>query len=250
MRRLPAYLLILCFCVPTAHAGVAVLAGGAGFATKTFTGVTGNLDNVTGFYTDGSLDLRSFYGRYATFTASAGNTIKFRIGGQSAPGETYGSNLITNGNFTSDTGWIKGANWSISAGFAVASNVSNPNTIYQIPTLTRYALYMATATFVVTGGQVQYILGNNGNVRGTPITSSGTYTQYINDSDSSPSAQGLVAVTSYPFTGTVTGFTNYQVLTPSNGTTSGAFGAYFNGAGAVTGSPYNASIYTVTISAY
>ena len=43
----------------------------------------------------------------------------------------YGSELVTNGGFDSDSDWTLGTDWSISGGAAISNNTSGYNPIYQ-----------------------------------------------------------------------------------------------------------------------
>ena len=47
------------------------------------------------------------------------------------PAKTFGSELVTNGTFDTDTDWIKGTGWSISGGKAIANNVPNLQRLQQ-----------------------------------------------------------------------------------------------------------------------
>ncbi len=220
-----------------AKAGVAIL-GGGGFQTKSFSSVTGHLDSATGFYTDGSLDLRPYVGRFATFTASAGNTIKFKIGGQSASGETYGSNLSILSSLNFQSGWT-------AAGASIASantyTTTSAGGIYSYPTLAFGALFISSVSGSAPGTfllcDTTLTTRYNTNLNGT--------TQY----ETCLNANSLFFYSTGNGTTTITSAYLKQVLTPSNGSTSGSYGAYFNGAAIVTGAPFDAASWTVTITA-
>ena len=47
------------------------------------------------------------------------------------PAKTFGSELVTNGTFDTDTDWTKGTGWSISGGKAIANNVPNLQRLQQ-----------------------------------------------------------------------------------------------------------------------
>ena len=272
MRKLLiAFLVVFCFVGSSSQAGVAIL-GGAGFQTKTFTGVTGYLDNVTGFYTGGSLDLRPYVGRFATFTASAGNSIKFKIGRQSAGGETYGSNLSNYGSMETNAGWVADSAAPTSQGQSSLQKHSGSYSWQFVTSASGQGIIsQVSGSFNSTTAGGLYLLGVW--VYPTTLTSFG---QYITDGQNNNSLvnitiTGLTAGAwnysgnyyTNTYTGTATrnryhstGSDTYyvddvtltQVLTPSNGTSSGTYGCLFNGAGTVVGNPWNASSWTVTVS--
>ena len=93
------------------------------------------------------------------------------------PVPSEGAELVTNGDFATDSDWNKGTGWSISNGELVGNNATSityqgisaqPNTFYKV-------------TFTVSN----YVSGNvlfqfnGGSNSGTPRTSVGTYTEYI-----------------------------------------------------------------------
>ena len=272
MRKLLiAFLVVFCFVGSSSQAGVAIL-GGAGFQTKTFTGVTGYLDNVTGFYTGGSLDLRPYVGRFATFTASAGNSIKFKIGRQSAGGETYGSNLSNYGSMETNAGWVADSAAPTSQGQSSLQKHSGSYSWQFVTSASGQGIIsQVSGSFNSTTAGGLYLLGVW--VYPTTLTSFG---QYITDGQNNNSLvnitiTGLTAgawnYSGNYYTNTYTGtatrnryhstgsdmyyvddVTLTQVLTPSNGTSSGTYGCLFNGAGTVVGNPWNASSWTVTVS--
>ena len=91
---------------------------------------------------------------------------------------TYGATLITNGDFTTDTVWAKGAGWTIAAGMATgaASNAS----ITQAATLTVGKQYEITYTVVTpTAGTVQMQLQGGTVVSGTARSTAGTFTEVL-----------------------------------------------------------------------
>lgn len=275
MKRLLAYLLLLFFgVVSTANAqSILMLLANRNFKTLTFNSVTGYLDDVTGFYTGGSLDLRPYVGRFATFTASAGNTIKFKIGQQSAGGETYGSNLSNYGSMETNAGWVADAAAPTSQGQSSLQKHSGSYSWQFVTSASGQGIIsQASGSFNSTTAGGLYLLGAW--VYPTTLTS---FNQYITDGQNNntlvnKTITGLTAGAwnysgnyyTNTYTGTATrnryhstGSDTYyvddvtltQVLTPSNGAVTGTYGCLFNGAGTVTGAPYNAASYTVTVTA-
>jgi hypothetical protein len=86
-----------------------------------------------------------------------------------------GPEMVTNGNFDSDTGWTKGTNWSIASG--VATKVS-PTTadLSQSQTLVTGATYRVTYTITRTAGTLNVKLAGGTAVLGAARTAAGTYT--------------------------------------------------------------------------
>jgi hypothetical protein len=217
--------------------------GGAFKLPITIPNVAGYLDNYTGFATRLSFNINRYKGLYATFTASSGNWIKFKIGGQSGSGETYGSNTITNPTFGSGgSGWnTTSGSITFSSPYAVFTSTPNGSALWQSEALTANALYLLSCSgSSFSSGEITVGVDNIS-------SAAGGFTKYVTHLSG---ANGHYAIFTVGTTsGDVSSPSSVQVLTPSNGTTSGTFGSLFNGAATVTGSPFNASSYTVTITA-
>ena len=88
-----------------------------------------------------------------------------------------GSELVTNGDFATDTNWTKGTGWSISNGKAVGSNSSS--SLYQATG----SNYTSGKTYKIVFTVSDYVSGSVRpeitNVAGDYVTSNGTFTQYI-----------------------------------------------------------------------
>ena len=100
------------------------------------------------------------------------------IGDQMNP--TLGSDLITNGNFTTDSDWIKGDGWSISDGVASSDgSQSGGSNLKQVAGLaTGNVAYEVTFTVSdYSAGNVRTVLG--GSAVGTFRSANGTYTQTL-----------------------------------------------------------------------
>jgi hypothetical protein len=237
-----------------AKASVAILAGGTGFKTQTFNACSFFMDTATGFLSQiTGFNPLLFFGRKITITSTAGNYIVAWIGGQSASGETYSSWTTADPTFNNAAKWNNPTGWTIGSGAAVA--VSSTHSLYSLANATAGAgsLYEGVFTIAtVTGGSVGFrITGQTEN--GAYQGSVGTYTEYLT---SDQAAQQCGIVLGSTFSGSLSSLYIYQVLTPSKGTTPGTYGCILTqtpggpqGVVGVTGSPYNASSYTVTISA-
>lgn len=86
------------------------------------------------------------------------------------------SDLVTNGDFATDTDWIKGAGWTIAAGVATKSG-GGATFMYQNYAFTSGAVYQATYTISnYSAGSVSIQCGG---VSGTSRSANGTYTEQI-----------------------------------------------------------------------
>ena len=70
-------------------------------------------------------------------------------------GAFVGGELITNGDFATDSDWNKGVGWSIAGGVAVCDGTqAAASQLYQLQTFTINKLYRVTYTITVTAGSV------------------------------------------------------------------------------------------------
>ncbi len=99
----------------------------------------------------------------------------------------FGNDLITNGDFTTDSDWVKGAGWSIEGGVAVCDGTQTAGTfLRQDGTYTNGVTYKITFTVTVTGGSIVARLQSGGTtVLGSVIENSGTYTEYLTSTGNS-----------------------------------------------------------------
>jgi len=96
--------------------------------------------------------------------------------------EVIGSELITNGDFATDSDWTKVTGWSIANGVASCDGTQTSGTyITQTGlTFTNAKTYKVTYTVTVSAGNISTRLqGSGATVTGTSKTSSGTYTDYL-----------------------------------------------------------------------
>ena len=86
-----------------------------------------------------------------------------------------GSQLITNGNFATDTDWILGTGWSIGDGKAISDGTqTSQSNLYQSGVVPINKTYKVTFSTVVTSGSLVLAIGGS-NPQST-VTTSGTYT--------------------------------------------------------------------------
>ena len=94
-------------------------------------------------------------------------------GGKAINTPSLGSELITNGDFSSATGWTQETGWVIATGVATATAAAG-NSVYQSP-LTSGKWYKAQYTVTsYTSGAVRSIIGT---INGSTKTATGTYIQ-------------------------------------------------------------------------
>jgi len=99
---------------------------------------------------------------------------------------TLGPELVTNGNFATDTAWTKGTGWTISGGSAnFASGADNSDLVQSIGLPVIGTTYRITLSQTWTsGGQIRAIYGNQG--YNLPAAS-GTYTFFLTASSAAES---------------------------------------------------------------
>lgn len=93
-----------------------------------------------------------------------------------------GSELITNGDFATDSNWGKGIGWSINNGVASCDGTQTSGTqLTQTSlTFTNGKTYKVVFTCTIEAGNLDARLqGSGATVTGDTVTTSGTYTQYL-----------------------------------------------------------------------
>ena len=86
--------------------------------------------------------------------------------------------LITNGNFSKDDKWVKGAGWSITGGQAVCDGSQPSSTlIRQNNVFTEEGDYRVTFDLVLVAGQIRPLVGSNG--IGSYETATGAVSQIV-----------------------------------------------------------------------
>ena len=88
-------------------------------------------------------------------------------------GLVLGSELVTNGDFSSATGWTAGSGWTISGGVATAT--TSPGTLTQSISITANRTYAITFTVASIVGAFRVRLGGSTNIVNTTLAN-GTYT--------------------------------------------------------------------------
>jgi len=92
-------------------------------------------------------------------------------------GPVFGSNIITNGTFATDTNWTKGTGWSIGSGVATktAGSAANLSQTVTIPA----GWYKVSFDLTVTAGSVTATFTGGTTASGFGGTTSGVYTAFI-----------------------------------------------------------------------
>lgn len=110
------------------------------------------------------------YGKFSdliTFTRASGGTALRPIG--------YGSELVTNGTFDTDSDWTKNTGWTISGGVASSSGSNNYAGIGQVKSLTVGKVY--SLTFTISSYTSGLLKAGVGNTVGIGYSSTGTFTE-------------------------------------------------------------------------
>lgn len=103
--------------------------------------------------------------------------IGISAGSTGVGGASYGAELVSNGNFASDTIWTKGIGWVIAAGVASSADST---AITQAITLTAGSVYEITYTITArTSGTAQIQLTGGTTVNGLVRSSTGTFTEQL-----------------------------------------------------------------------
>ena len=93
------------------------------------------------------------------------------------PAQAFGEELVTNGNFATDSDWTKEGAWTISGG--VASVISSTNDrLYQSISLEADKKYLLSINVVsISAASVRFRFGSNGSAANLPeITTPGIHT--------------------------------------------------------------------------
>ena len=102
-------------------------------------------------------------------------------------GAPLGSEVITNGDFATDSGWGLGSDWSIAGGVASATNSTNDN-LRQNRTLVDGKSYLITFTIVsISSGAVLVRFGGDTQVSSEEFSEVGTYTVILEANSTSTS---------------------------------------------------------------
>ena len=93
------------------------------------------------------------------------------------PVQTFGSELVTNGGFDTDSDWIKNTNWSISGGVAIADGTTN-DPLFQNGVVSSGKFYKVSFE-IKSISQGSFYLDLGISTTGQYYSSIGTYTEYI-----------------------------------------------------------------------
>jgi len=120
-------------------------------------------------------------------SASAAGSIVYTLNGVilgasvaiTATGDTT-TELLTNGDFATDTVWTKGTGWTIAAGVASFTATGSSAGLSQPIAFVAGRVYTVTVTLTRVAGSVQLMRFEGGTAVGTTtVSASGTYTQYL-----------------------------------------------------------------------
>jgi hypothetical protein len=121
-----------------------------------------------------------------------------------------GSELITNGDFATDTNWTKGTGWTISGGSASSDGSTSFSSLSQASVLTIGKSYKLVVDINLTSGQLRVQEG--GNILETYIsTGTNTVTYYFTATATSISFKTSVT----PFLGSIDNVSVKEIITPS-----------------------------------
>ena len=87
--------------------------------------------------------------------------------------------LVTNGDFATDSDWVKGTGWTISGGKASRTAQSGSTACDQIISLTANKTYKIVYNLTLDAGTFNVRFTRSTSVNGETRTSSGTYTDYL-----------------------------------------------------------------------
>lgn len=128
------------------------------------------------------------------------------VGSSGVGGINYGSELVSNGGFASDTVWTKGIGWAIAAG--VASSVDS-TAITQPITVTAGLVYEITYTVTArTSGTARLQLTGGNTVNGIVRSSTGTFTEQL----TAASGNTTIGIIGNVFIGSIDNVTAKQVI--------------------------------------
>ncbi len=158
--------------------------------------------------------------RYVTFGKGAAADFYAQCYGaaDSADRVTNGTfaEYVTNGTFTTDTGWTKGTGWTIAAGVATATGAIS-TALSQTAAIALIPGYSYTVTYTVTrtAGSVAVSLG--GGTAGTSRSTNATFIETI-----VAGSDGTIALTGNGFSGTIDNVTVSGWILGTGWTTDGS----------------------------
>ena len=154
-----------------------------------FTGLQTDKDFIRRIYNDGQPTNLSTEDNLAHYFRMGEGKLGTKSDGESnllfdqGPNGGLGSEKVTNGNFSADSGWTKGTGWTISGGVAsIDGSQSGGVFLYQSAGLVTDKVYKVTFDVVTrSAGQVRVNVG--GNTTGTYRSATGTFTEYLKSDD-------------------------------------------------------------------
>ena len=126
--------------------------------------------------------------------------------------QSLGSELVTNGNFDTDSDWTKGTGWSISGGTANCDGTQTSSTVMNQSSVTNSNTNVKVS-FTISG----YVSGlirvrNSGGFAGTYVSGNGTYVFYTNTGI----ATNIVLDADAAFTGSIDNVSVKEVIDNTN----------------------------------
>ena len=160
--------------------------------------------------------------------------------------EELGDELVTNGDFATDSDWIKQTGWSISNGKAISDGSGNYKSISQSclvsPIGKTYKVTYEVSDYVI--GEVRCILG--GFTLGQIISSNGLVTEYLTVSNASSNTFVYLETRGSGFTGSIDNISVQQV-DPNDRWTVGATWSLGDGVANYEGGSNSAIIQNITL---
>ena len=142
--------------------------------------------SIPGLFTSGALGLWYDPGTISTLFQDAAGTTAVAAAGDAtgldldrSKGLVLGSELVTNGDFSSGTGWTPGTGWTISGGVASANILTGVNLDQSIVTTINKSYQVTYSITAFTSGSIRARLTGSANISGTIRSAVGTYTEIL-----------------------------------------------------------------------
>lgn len=144
--------------------------------------------NGTGTVSLDNLSIRELPGNHAYQTSAAGRPV--------LRGTPTGANLVTNGDFATDTVWTKGSEWTISGGVA-SKTAGLAQGISQAIAIGPASVVRVRVTLTSSAGGVTPALIGGTQVSGAALTGSGTFEFYITNNGTANNAISFISNSSF-----------------------------------------------------
>lgn len=167
-------------------------AAGGSFASGTIVGTGGVAQKATGNQTVTTTDTAPYGSWFYGVGALNGSGVPSDAQAGPTAAAVIGPEMISNGDFASDTVWTKGTGWTVGSGVATHATGSSSLIQQNITTVTG-GIYEVTFTVTaITAGTITPRLIGTTNVSGTARSTAGTFTQTLT-ANGTTTAFGLVA---------------------------------------------------------